>query len=48
METKGHAYFMIEEVNSYPINIYTISPVSLFGCVNNFGRNIALNNCNMV
>ena len=37
METKGHAYFMIEEVNSYPINIYTISPVSLFGCVIYFG-----------
>ena len=35
METRGHAYVMIEEVKSYH-NI-AISPVSLFGCVSNFG-----------
>ncbi len=36
METRGDAYIMIEEVKSNH-NIYAIRPVSLFGCVSNFG-----------
>ncbi len=45
METRGHAYIMIEEVKSYH-NICNKYGFTIFGCVSNFGPKFHMNfNC---